>query len=103
MKKRTHTIAYEKSIRVWGAVVGAIGLLLCGCSSKDEGGEAPTVTAQVAAAENTAIQNQISADAVLYPVDQAAIVPKVTAPVKKFYVDRGAKVHAGELLAELEN
>jgi HlyD family secretion protein len=27
----------------------------------------------------------------------------VTAPVKKFYVQRGARVHAGELLATLEN
>jgi RND family efflux transporter MFP subunit len=34
---------------------------------------------------------------------QAAISPKVTAPVKKFYVQRGARVKAGELLATLEN
>src|SRR6185312_16886109 len=49
------------------------------------------------------ISEQIQADAILSPVAQAAIVPKVTAPVKKFYVQRGAKVHAGELLAVLEN
>jgi HlyD family secretion protein len=34
---------------------------------------------------------------------QAAISPKVTAPVRKFYVQRGSKVRAGELLATLEN
>ena len=90
-------------MRVWGGAVAAIGLLLFGCSSKDAGDEAPTVTVQVAAAENTAIQSQVSADAILYPLNQAAIVPKISAPVKKFYVDRGSKVHAGELLAELEN
>ncbi len=92
----------SRPIRVWGALA-AVGLLVCGCSSKDAGDEAPTVTVQVAAAENTAIQSQVSADAVLYPLDQAAIVPKVSAPVKKFYVDRGSKVSAGQLLAELEN
>jgi RND family efflux transporter MFP subunit len=30
-------------------------------------------------------------------------VPKISAPVKKFYVEKGSKVHAGQLLAELEN
>ena len=34
---------------------------------------------------------------------QAAISPKVTAPVKKFYVQRGSHVKAGQLLATLEN
>ena len=28
---------------------------------------------------------------------------KITAPIKKFYVERGQRVHAGELLAVLEN
>jgi len=81
----------------------ATGLLLSGCSSKDASQDAPTVTVQVAAAENGPIQSVISADATLYPHDQAAIVPKISAPVKKFYVDRGSKVRAGQLLAELEN
>jgi multidrug efflux pump subunit AcrA (membrane-fusion protein) len=85
-----------------GAAV-ATGLLLIGCSAKDAAEEAPTVTVQVAAAENGAIQSVVTADGTLYPRDQAAIVPKVSAPVKKFYVDRGSKVHAGQLLAELEN
>lgn len=85
------------------AGAAAVGLLLFGCSSKDAGDEAPTVTVQVAAAENTAIESQVSADAVLYPINQAAIVPKVSSPVKRFYVDRGTKVHAGQLLAELES
>ena len=34
---------------------------------------------------------------------QAAISPKITAPVKKFFVQRGSKVKAGQLLAILEN
>ncbi|MFY9529063.1 MAG: efflux RND transporter periplasmic adaptor subunit [Candidatus Acidiferrales bacterium] len=59
--------------------------------------------AQVAVAENETVQQKVTADAVLYPRDQAAIVPKVSAPVRKFYVGKGTKVHAGQLLAELEN
>ena len=83
--------------------VAVAGTVLAGCSSKDSGDEAPAVTVQVAAAESEKIQNVITADAIIYPHDQAAIVPKISAPVAKFYVDRGSAVHAGQLLAELEN
>jgi multidrug efflux pump subunit AcrA (membrane-fusion protein) len=44
----------------------------------------------------------VTADAVLFPLDQAPIVPKVAAPVLKAYVARGAKVHKGQLLITLE-
>jgi RND family efflux transporter MFP subunit len=53
--------------------------------------------------EQGSISEQIVADATLTSVAQAAISPKVTAPVKKFYVQRGSHVKAGELLATLEN
>jgi len=78
-------------------------LLLSGCKPAAPAEDAPTVTVQVGAAENEPIQLKVIADAVLYPRDQAAIVPKIVAPVKKFYVDRGSRVKAGQLLAELEN
>lgn len=45
----------------------------------------------------------ISGEGVLYPIHQASISPSITAPVRKFYVQRGDKVHRGELLAVLEN
>jgi len=78
-------------------------LLLSGCKPAAPAEDAPTVTVQVGAAENEPIQLKVIADAVLYPRDQAAIVPKIIAPVKKFYVERGSRVKAGQLLAELEN
>src|SRR5882724_8514452 len=78
-------------------------LLLSGCKPAAPAEDAPTVTVQVGAAENEPIQLKVIADAVLYRRDQAAIVPKIIAPVKKFYVDRGSRVKAGQLLAELEN
>ena len=64
---------------------------------------APTVTVQVGAAENQTIERKVTAEGTLYPLEQSAIVPKISAPIKKFYVEKGSKVHAGQLLAELEN
>ena len=58
---------------------------------------------QVDAAEKGPIQRKVVTDAVLYPRDQAAIVPKIASSVKKWYVDKGSHVKAGQLLAELEN
>ena len=65
--------------------------------------ETPTQTVQVAVAEKKTFKHTVDADAVIFPRDQAAIVPKISAPIKKLYVNRGDKVHAGQLLAELEN
>jgi RND family efflux transporter MFP subunit len=50
-----------------------------------------------------AIAEHIPADAVLAPLAQAAISPKISAPVRHFYVQRGSHVKAGQLLAVLEN
>jgi HlyD family secretion protein len=77
--------------------------LMVSCSSKEEQEVAPVVTVQAAAVETKTIQDTIDTDAVLYPRDEAAIVPKVVAPIKKFYVERGTQVRAGQLLAGLEN
>src|SRR5579872_3310805 len=74
-----------------------------GCSRVDVAEAAPTVTVQVGAAENETIERKVIAEATLYPLEQAAIIPKINAPVKKFYAEKGSKVHAGQLLAELEN
>src|SRR2546422_3865584 len=61
------------------------------------------VTVDVAPVLSTSISLKVTSDALLYPLQQAAIVPKISAPVKKFYADRGVRVRAGQLLAELEN
>jgi len=81
--------------------LGCIDALL-GCSS-DKGEPVPTVTVQVAQVEKTTIQHTITTQAILFPRQQAAIVPKISAPVQKFLVKRGSTVHEGELLAVLEN
>ena len=55
------------------------------------------MTVDVAPVLASPISQKVTADALLYPRDQAAIVPKFAAPVKKFYVERGAHVRAGQL------
>ena len=77
-------------------------LLAAGCKKAEEP-PPPVVYVQAEHPEQGSISDRIEADAILTPLAQAAISPKVTSPVKKFYVQRGARVHAGELLATLEN
>ena len=73
-----------------------------GCNKK-ETTPTPEVSVQAAHPQQGTISEQITADATLTPLAQAAISPKITAPVKKFFVQRGSHVKAGELLATLEN
>jgi HlyD family secretion protein len=79
----------------------AIALSSMACSHEKE--EEAAVPVKAVAVQKTAIQRVIAADAVLFPLQQAALVPKISAPVRTFYVNRGAKVHKGQLLAVLEN
>jgi HlyD family secretion protein len=81
----------------------ALGFLLQAGCSKNEPKEEPTVAVQVAPVEKTTIQHTITTQAILFPRAQAAIVTKITAPVQKYLIKRGSPVHAGELLAVLEN
>jgi HlyD family secretion protein len=74
-----------------------------GCKKADDTAEKPVVTVQAVHPATGSITEEIDADATLTPVAQAAILPKVTAPVRKFYVQRGSHVKAGQLVATLEN
>ena len=78
-----------------------IVLLFPSCSKEKT--EETAVPVKAARVEKTAIQRIVVADAVLFPLQQSALVPKISAPVKAFYVKRGTKVHKGQLLAVLEN
>jgi HlyD family secretion protein len=76
--------------------------LLAACSDKAKDTE-PAVPVQIVQVEKTTLQQKVSAQAVLFPIAQSAIVPKISAPVQKFLVNRGSHVRKGELLAVLEN
>lgn len=83
------------------AALAILTAMVAGC--KKEAAPETLVTVQAEHPEQGEMAEHIVADAVLSPMAQAAIVPKVVAPVKKFYVQRGAHVKEGELLATLEN
>jgi HlyD family secretion protein len=73
-----------------------------GCKKVDES-PAPEVIVEAIHPQIGSISEQITADATLAPLAQVAISPKVTAPIRKFYVQRGSLVKVGQLLATLEN
>jgi len=102
MKNPMKLTLTSRNMLVPVAVLSMAGLALFPGCKKDAAPEA-LVTVQAEQPERGAISEVITADAVLAPIAQAAIEPKITAPVKKFYVERGQRVHAGELLAVLEN
>lgn len=86
-----------------GLIAAVVFALLIPTGCKKEETAAPEITVQAEHPEEGPISDHITADAILAPLAQAAIVPKIASPVKKFYVQRGARVKEGELLAVLEN
>jgi HlyD family secretion protein len=94
------SLSFRRRLKV--LLLCATSLLITACGKTEEA--APTeVSVQAEHPKRGDISEQITADATLAPLAQAAISPKVTAPVKKFYVQRGSHVRAGQLLAILEN
>src|ERR1700730_17436678 len=87
------------------ALAGTTACFLVAAGGRAKPAEAPgpVVTVDVAPVLLSQIQRTIRVDGLLYPLQQAALVPKSVAPGKKRYVERGAHVRAGQLLAELEN
>src|ERR1700733_3039593 len=92
-----------RSIGFLAALLLSLAALVPVACSKTEEAAPTAVYVQAEHPEKGEISEQITADATLAPLAQAAISPKVTAPVKKFYVQRGSRVRAGQLLATLEN
>jgi multidrug efflux pump subunit AcrA (membrane-fusion protein) len=82
----------------------AASLLLSGCGKKEEEKEteAPTPVL-VETAVRGAIDHMVTADAILYPINQANVTSKISAPVRRVLVNRGDHVRAGQLLVELES
>jgi len=83
-------------------------LVLSSCGKKaEEGGESaeaegPTPV-QVEEARRGPIDHIITADAVIYPINQANVTPKIAAPIRRVLVNRGDHVKANQVVAELES
>jgi len=85
-----------------GMVMIAV-VAMAGCGKKEEKEAEAVVPVQVTEARVDAIRRIVEADGILYPRNQASVVPKISAPVRTFYVNRGDHVREGQLLALLEN
>jgi HlyD family secretion protein len=88
-------------------VLGACAVLAImiaglGCNSSEKEKE-PIVSVQVTPAKRSPLDEIVSAEAVISPRQQAVLIPKITSTIKKFLVQRGSRVHKGQLLAVLEN
>ena len=85
-------------------LVSLVPSIFAGCKgTAGDPPEAVQVTVQAEQPTQGEISEHIMADATLSPLAQAAISPRITAPVRRFYVQRGSHVRAGQLLATLEN
>ncbi len=85
------------------AAVSIGAMSIAGCKQAAEETPQPLVTVAAEHPEIGDISEHITADATLSPLAQAAISPKISAPVHAFYVQRGSRVKEGQLLATLEN
>lgn len=92
---------HKRSMKVICAMAAG-ALLLSGCKKSDTV-EASEVTVEAEKAAARPLTEYVNSESVLLPLAQAAIVPKISAPVKVFLVQRGAHVKRGQLLATLEN
>jgi HlyD family secretion protein len=79
------------------------GLAFTGCKGKTEEAPEPVVSVEAEHPTVGPISEEIAADAVLAPLAQAAIAPRISAPIVKEMVQRGSRVHKGELLLTLED
>lgn len=102
MKPIIHPDAFRPRRRPWLPLTIAPLLVSVGCS-KPEAEKEPVVTVQIIPAQRASISQTISTEAVIYPLEQATISPKITAPITEFKVQRGSRVRKGQLLAVLEN
>ena len=80
-----------------------VGVALSGCKKSAEEAPEPSVNVQAEHPTVGPISEEIAGDAVLAPLAQAAIVPRIAAPIKTELVQRGAKVHQGQVLVTLED
>ena len=84
-------------------VLAVAVLFLAACSKPEEKETEAPAPVQVTAVTQATIQRIVAGDGALFPLNQASLIPKITAPVQKFYVNRGDHVKQGQLLAVLEN
>ncbi|HKV62502.1 MAG TPA: efflux RND transporter periplasmic adaptor subunit [Candidatus Acidoferrum sp.] len=103
MKPTINTMRMFLTRRI--ALTGAIAAIfcgVCGCGGAEKEKE-PVVSVQTTPAQRGPISQIVAADAVVYPLEQATVAPKISSKIEKFFVQRGTRVKKGQVLAQLEN
>jgi len=80
-----------------------VGMAFGGCKRSAEEAPEPIVSVQAEHPAVRPISEEIAADAILTPLAQAAIAPRISAPIVSELVQRGTRVHKGQLLITLED
>jgi HlyD family secretion protein len=99
-------IVYRTQKQFTFAGMAAAAALLFGFAwgcAKEEKEKEPEVSVQTTPAEKEDISQIVNEEAVIFPLQQATVAPKITSTIKQFLVQRGSKVKKGQLLAVLEN
>ena len=86
-------------------MLALVSSIVAGCKKSASSDEDTDTAVSVQAEHPTVgpISEQIAADAILAPLAQAAIAPRINAPIRAEYVQRGAHVRKGQLLVALED
>jgi multidrug efflux pump subunit AcrA (membrane-fusion protein) len=93
----------HRPIKTYAVLILIASILPMGCKRNDEVVPDTGVTVQVQHPDRGPIAEEITADAVLAPLSQAALSPRISSTIKAEYVQRGAHVRSGELLVTLED
>jgi multidrug efflux pump subunit AcrA (membrane-fusion protein) len=74
-----------------------------GCTKKEEAEVEAPAPVQVTGVTQEPIRRIVAGDGMLFAQDQTGVMPNISKPVVKFYVNRGDHVKQGQLLARLES
>jgi HlyD family secretion protein len=99
-KQKSEIRASKSSLLLVAMLAGLFVAAGCGGQEKEK---EPVVSVQVTPAQRGPIAQVVTAEAVVFPLEQATVAPKITSTIKKLHVQRGTRVKKGDLLAELEN
>src|SRR5262245_58001683 len=83
--------------------VAALILTLTGCAKKEAAEAEAPAPVQITTVMQDTIRRTVAGDGTLWPRNQASVMPKISAPVQRFLVQRGDHVKEGQLVAVLES
>ena len=85
------------------ALLALLASSVAGCKKTEVDETAAAVAVKAAHPTVGPISEEVAADATLAPQSQAGIAPRVSAPILREYVQRGAHVRKGQLLVSLDD